>query len=129
MMSSTVWGPLTVEQFFKDYNWLGEPPKFPSLETEFPSEKPTSWLCLSVEEFLGKNTWKAQPVIKQKDPSPVPPPTLSLTLPVNEFLQWAAWGGQTEKNEAIKPLSKPSNSVYNCHDSHNYNLNDLSDLF
>lgn len=125
MMSLTVSGRLKVDQFFRDYNWLGLPPKLDATQTKPESLEQPSWLCHSVEEFFKHNNWRGEsnPSSLSRDISIA---STSLIMPVGQFFQLAVWGGCAIAGVVSKPQSQPSAFVYN---SQEYNISDLSDLF
>lgn len=128
MMSATIWGPLTVQEFFQGYNWRGEPPKLQPPETEPKNQGITSWLGLSVQDFLNQSNWRGQAILpKQEQPLTEKDP-LSLTLSVAEFFGAGYWKGQ-KGTVSVKSTPKPLEKDVLSEDSQEYHLTDLSDLF
>jgi hypothetical protein len=93
-----------------------------------------SWLCLTVEQFFGRQNWQglAQSPLPQPSPSPVetatvlpPVPTVKPTLErtVQEFFQGFPWEGLPAIGALPKaaPVAEPSEPEMT--------LSDLSDLF
>jgi hypothetical protein len=100
------------------------------------SPAPTeSWLCLTVEQFFGRQNWQglAQPTLPpQPSPSPVetaivlpPVPTVkpALERTVQEFFQGFPWEGVPAIGALPKALPVPEPSEPEM------TLSDLSDLF
>ncbi len=115
------WQCLKVEEFFNQYNWLGTLPSIP--ETLVVNDD-IPWQCQTVKDFFSNNNWLGKSVsVKANQPLDS---TLSLTLPVQEFLELLSWEGNPEiaqlpqVNLNPEPLPPPSPEL---------NLTDLSDLF
>ncbi|MEA5533881.1 hypothetical protein [Crocosphaera sp. XPORK-15E] len=126
MMSITAWAGLSVNDFFRTYNWTGQTPKLQPLDTSKNNIKPSSFLCLSLGEFLSQGNWTGkvspQPLNKA---TPISNKAL-MTLPVAEFFQEMGWQGlpniapMAQKSSLSKAISSPSQDL---------NVNNLSDLF
>jgi hypothetical protein len=127
MMSPSDLAGLTVERFWKGFNWLGLPPQ---LEPLVPEEKePTNWMESSLCEFLREANWSGR-----RAPSPRPaskPAAPLLTRAVGEYFQALPWLGRDEKTppalkqEPISPGVRPPGA----RDGRDFSATDLSNLF
>lgn len=128
MMSQTVWGLLSVQDFFKDYNWCGQLLSLEVTECDQDALEEPSWLCLSVQEFLNQSNWRGETLVKQSESPTLEPVSLSLILPVGEFFRVAAWKGKTQATAIPAPPPKLEPTAEASSDSE-FNLTDLSELF
>lgn len=121
MINQTILAQLSVQDFFLESNWLGQPPKiklFPQ-----PATDPTAQLRLNLEEFFSQNNWKGsarlvQPKSTQTDKN------LSLTLSVQDYFQLNAW--QSKSSVAVVPkfAELPKTKT-----AQKFQVKDLSNLF
>lgn len=126
MMKTTAWAELSVYDFFKAYNWTGEPPKLDPLHGTQNTVDASSFLCLSLAEFLQQVNWNgkqntrnfSQPITRSHDSL--------MTLSVTRFFQEMVW----ESSPEIAPM--PQKNVTSKANSQSYqelDVNNLSDLF
>lgn len=131
MINQTLWAGLSVQTFFNGYNWGGEPPKLEAKSNDLEDSSKINWFKLDLSSFLARSNWRGETstVISSAE-SVSCNPILSLTLPVNTFLQSIRWQGNG-KVSAIKPTPRsPSSSLGNIDLSMDdeWKVDDLSDL-
>ncbi|MGL5035332.1 MAG: hypothetical protein ACRC6M_16210 [Microcystaceae cyanobacterium] len=121
MMEQTRWAGLSVQDFFQDYNWLGEAPKLEPTVTEAQAELAIpSLLCLKVQDFLHQANWTGiqrvaiafpgSPAELEGEPV-VWEPQSSVQLSVFEFFRQANWQGRGIQSPGTATPSKKTSSI------------------
>jgi hypothetical protein len=126
MMSQAVWGPLKVKDFFRDFNWLGEPVKLEPLESDQDQLSQTSWMCLRVADFLSQSNWRGTKLAQAPVQSFPETENLVLTMSVNKFFRLAQWRS-TPTATAVKEIKTSPEPI--AQETEEMNVTDLSDLF
>lgn len=136
MMEQTRWAGLSVQDFFKGYNWRGEAPKLEPTITESQAELAVpSLLCLKVQDFLRQGNWTGieRTAIAFSDEerelrgeSLGLEPESSVQLSVFEFFRQANWQGRGIQSSVV-PAPKASSIPTPTNTE--IDLTDLSALF
>jgi hypothetical protein len=115
-MNSQIWGCLSAQEFFGNFNWPGNPQQ-DLLAIQFSQ---SSWLGLTVEDFFNQNNWQGTARKSQVTRS------LSITMPVGEFFGIFGWENQTYTVASSIPKSAPKKPVASSDD---FTIANLSNLF
>lgn len=136
MMEQTRWAGLSVQDFFRGYNWLGEAPKLEPTVTESQAELAVpSLLCLKVQDFLRQSNWtgieRAAIAFSEEErelrgESFAWEPQSSVQLSVFEFFRRANWQGRGIQS-SVAPAKKSSSIPTPANTE--IDLTDLSALF
>ncbi len=123
MISLTIWQPISVQDFFRDFNWSGQQATLEAPPSEQTRQTTTSWQSLSVQEFFAQNNWHGQAKVKISELAALENKN-PLTLSVAQFFGVGSWRKSQVLPSPTKNQSKsqpPANSEIK--------LDDLSDLF
>ncbi|PSF38211.1 hypothetical protein C7H19_06990 [Aphanothece hegewaldii CCALA 016] len=120
MISLTVLAQISVEDFFNDSNWRGQPHQIKPFPQ--PAIDPTAQLWLNVEEFLKISNWQGSSILDQALPTQTKK-ALPLTLSVQEYLKCNGWDS---KLTITKPEVMPKQPTKTAR---KMQVNDLTKLF
>ncbi|MDJ0509630.1 MAG: hypothetical protein QNJ64_10305 [Crocosphaera sp.] len=126
MMSRKTWSSISVYDFFRTYNWIGETTDLKAFDAVELLEISQSLLSSNLQDFLKKSNWKGHKDVNSFSPLIQPSNESLLNLSVNHFFR----GIGCKKSPEIAPKSNnlsftpPSNT-----NSSDLDVNNLSDLF
>ena len=126
MMSRQTWSSVSVYDFFRTCNWVGETTSLQNLDAVELIENAQSLLALNLKDFLGQSNWKGQQETQTFSEQVQLAPESLFNLSVNSFFQGIRW----KKTPEIAPMPKKSSLTHpNDNTSSDLDLNNLSDLF
>ena len=126
MMSRQTWSSVSVYDFFRTCNWVGETTSLQNLDAVELIESAQSLLDLNLKDFLGQSNWKGQQETQTFSEQVQLAPESLFSLSVNSFFREIRW----KKPPEIAPMSKKSSLTPPNHNtSSDLDLNNLSDLF
>ncbi|MBW4577284.1 MAG: hypothetical protein KME08_18590 [Aphanothece sp. CMT-3BRIN-NPC111] len=126
MSNQGSWLRLSVEKFFSDGNWQGQPLENCNSQYQHQSgnltvqasaiiaKLPDNWGCLSVEGFFNLSNWQGQPLGNhnwQHQDQVLQAPATVISLPdnweclsVQEFFSLGNWQGQPQQKHSLHPV-------------------------
>lgn len=126
MMSRQTWSSISVYDFFRTCNWVGETSNIKDFDAVELIENSQSLLSLNLKDFLGKSNWKGHQEPQTFSEQVQLSPESLLSLSVNTFFRGIRW----KKPPEIAPMPKKSSfTPPNDNTSSDLDLNNLSDLF
>ena len=113
---------LSVQEFFRNCNWQGQPLELyqepiqpPELDNKILTQQsivlnnqPKNWQCLSVKEFFNHSNWQGQPPELEFYQESVQQQTNWQCLSVKAFFQNCNWQGQPPKTDNRSPVDPSS---------------------
>ncbi|MGK7879258.1 MAG: hypothetical protein AB4060_04040 [Crocosphaera sp.] len=126
MMSRETWSSVSVYDFFRTCNWVGETTSIQNLDAFELIESAQFLLALNLKDFLEQSNWKGQQETQTFSEQVQLAPEYLFSLSVNSFFRGIRW----KKPQEIAPMSKKYSLRPQKHNtSSDLDLNNLSDLF
>lgn len=123
MISLTIWQPVSVQDFFRDFNWSGQQATLEAPPSEQTEQAATAWQSLSVQEFFALNSWHGQAKVKTGELTALENKN-PLTRSVAQFFGVVSW-----RKSQVLPSPTKNQSKSQLPDNSEVKLDDLSDLF
>lgn len=126
MMSIKSLAGLSVDDFFRNYNWHGKPPKLESVNQLQIATNDSNILSLSLGDFLQQVNWTGETVAQTVSQPIIHSRQTIMTLSVSDFFQGITWKSfpKTTPTSKLEASKKSINSGNKALD-----VNNLSNLF